>query len=163
MSITDNIEALQKTVAEYFSAVHKLHEEMELNDTPGDYEISAKIAKDLVDVRKMLASASSFLENIEVRAHLQRHINYHFRSRLYVIRRNVKVIGTQLTWKELEHISEGPFTWGFSLIDVCRKTHDSKNKFENSDRPNVRGWRKGGHVWEIWAYSPEKDAWSLVE
>jgi hypothetical protein len=163
MSTEENIKALERAVSDYYKAVHKLHEEMEVSDTPGDYDAAAAINRSLSDVRKVLASAEPFLRNVEVRAQLQSHINYHFRARLYVVKRKKEAAGTPLLWAELNNISEGPFTWGFSVLDVCRRQRDRNNALENSERPNVRGWRPGLYVWEIWGYSPEQDVWSLVE
>lgn len=163
MGTPENIKALELAVSAYFAAVHKLHEEMKVSDTPGDYAASAEIDRSLSEVRKVLASADTFLQSIEVRARLQSHINYHFRRRLYVVKRKTEAGGTPLSWNELSNISEGPFTWGFSALDVCRRQRDRNNTLENSERPSVRGWRPGMYAWEIWAYSPEQDSWSLVE
>lgn len=164
MSTQDNLKALEEKANAYYLAVRKLEKEMLVNDFPGDFKTSKELTTRLKAIRNIISSASILLEEIEIKARTQSHIDYHFRERLYLVRRQSKNAQTQLTLDELNQLTtDGPFTWQFYLLDVCRKQRDYSNTIENKERPNIRGWRPGAYIWEIWGYDPVNDIWSLIE
>lgn len=156
-----NLGQLKQAAHDYFAAVFKLRAELKLSDTPADYAAWKGLSDDLDCVRKIVASANLYLEEVEIQVRLQSHVNYHFRARHYVVRRKAEAVGTELTWAELRELStDGPWHAGqMNSLDLCRAQRDRQNAIENSDRPNVRGWIKGAYVWETWTYDPADDSW----
>lgn len=164
MSTKENIESLKKAATEYSNAVLKLYNELQLSDTPADYGTWKNLSDDIEKIRISVQSIQVFLEETQIRVRLQSHINYHFRKRYYVLRRKTERVGTEVTWSELQDLStEGPWqAEHMTILDICQRRRDDLNKIENSDRPNIRGWRKGAYTWEIWGYDPTSDSWTLI-
>jgi len=159
MSYEDNLEAVEQKAGDLFSALHKLHEELGVDDA--QYEGGCR---PLERVREALHTMHRLVEDTIDRVNYHNGVAYHFRARYYVVKRLSSVADEPLTWEELlQGTTNGPWALDTMSLKTCRQIQEKNNAHENRAKTERdRGYTPGRYIWQIWAYDPKINTWSLA-
>jgi len=152
-----NLKAVQDATGAYFAAVHRLYSELEVGDTT---ENGCRPLEQVADVAQ---SAGNYLHKAIHRVERNGDVNFHVRSRCYVIKRKAAQAGKPLLWDEvLDLTASGPWALDGASLKTCKVMRDRRNEHENV--PNqAKGHRPGAYVWEVWSYNPMDNTWTLCD
>src|SRR3990167_27832 len=101
MNLKEELELLRGVAHTYFMTAHGIYQKMELNDVAVTSEEAEKLRKILKDIDNVLQDSKAHASEMVSRINAASAGEFHFRERLYVVRRAQEDLEKPLTFEEM--------------------------------------------------------------